>query len=179
MHVAPRIVRKPTNEDAVIAAVERELWKSSGKKHVLIRTSPIEDHWNVSWAPVACVPLLQTICSWGSLPLFLLEQEFNLVFYMSSLCFFGCELCYRWGVLEFYVSVTGDHFLCYYFRSSSCADAVLRMIASKRCRWAFVKQHSVDRRSMFSSWGLWLNIILTTRRPWVDHLYFMPFDGDV
>jgi hypothetical protein len=24
-----------------------------------------------------------------------------------------------------------------------------------------------------------LNIIVTTRRPWVDHLYFMPFDGDV
>jgi len=27
----PRIVRKPTNENAVIATVEREQWKSSGK----------------------------------------------------------------------------------------------------------------------------------------------------
>ena len=38
---------------------------------------------------------------------FLLKQEFNLVFCTCGLCFFGREFCYRQGVLEFYVRVTG------------------------------------------------------------------------
>ena len=43
---------------------------------------------------------------------FFCEQEFDLIFYTSNLCFFRCEFCCRLGVLDFYFFISGNYFLC-------------------------------------------------------------------